>query len=72
MGFSGFVAFILVRVLKVVTPVKMTFEIYATCVIPISAFFASSLCVCYVHYLTLISSRLDCSVLELGKLSSSA
>ncbi|KAE9460376.1 hypothetical protein C3L33_07720, partial [Rhododendron williamsianum] len=28
----------------VVSPVKMTFEIYATCVIPISAFFASSLC----------------------------
>ncbi|THG11655.1 hypothetical protein TEA_005902 [Camellia sinensis var. sinensis] len=28
---------------KVVSPVKMTFEIYATCVIPISAFFASSL-----------------------------
>lgn len=43
MGFSGFVAFFLVRVLKVVTPVKMTFEIYATCVVPISAFFASSL-----------------------------
>ncbi|XP_021889499.1 probable sugar phosphate/phosphate translocator At1g48230 [Carica papaya] len=43
MGFSGVVAFFLVRVLKVVSPVKMTFEIYATCVIPISAFFASSL-----------------------------
>ncbi|KAK9991975.1 hypothetical protein SO802_026960 [Lithocarpus litseifolius] len=43
MGFSGAVAFLLVRVFKVVTPVKMTFEIYATCVIPISAFFASSL-----------------------------
>ncbi|KAK1387392.1 putative sugar phosphate/phosphate translocator [Heracleum sosnowskyi] len=43
MGFSGAVAFILIRVLKVVAPVKMTFEIYATCVIPISAFFASSL-----------------------------
>ncbi|KAF6141313.1 hypothetical protein GIB67_024397 [Kingdonia uniflora] len=43
MGFSGFVAFILIRVFKVVAPVKMTFEIYATCVIPISAFFASSL-----------------------------
>lgn len=43
MGFSGAVAFILVRVLKVVPPVKMTFQIYATCVIPISAFFASSL-----------------------------
>ncbi|KAJ4968474.1 hypothetical protein NE237_015175 [Protea cynaroides] len=43
MGFSGVVAFILVRVFKVVSPVKMTFEIYATCVIPISAFFASSL-----------------------------
>ncbi|PSR97847.1 Sugar phosphate/phosphate translocator like [Actinidia chinensis var. chinensis] len=28
---------------KVVSPVQMTFEIYATCVIPISAFFASSL-----------------------------
>ncbi|RZS10386.1 hypothetical protein BHM03_00041611, partial [Ensete ventricosum] len=27
----------------VVAPVKMTFQIYATCVIPISAFFASSL-----------------------------
>ncbi|XLS79047.1 hypothetical protein HN51_063272 [Arachis hypogaea] len=27
----------------VVSPVKMTFEIYATCVVPISAFFASSL-----------------------------
>ncbi|RVW41541.1 putative sugar phosphate/phosphate translocator [Vitis vinifera] len=27
----------------VVSPVKMTFEIYATCVIPISAFFAASL-----------------------------
>ncbi|KVH99774.1 protein of unknown function DUF250 [Cynara cardunculus var. scolymus] len=44
MGFSGAVAFFLVRVFKVVAPVKMTFEIYATCVIPISAFFASSLC----------------------------
>ncbi|KAJ6799409.1 putative sugar phosphate/phosphate translocator [Iris pallida] len=43
MGFSGVVAFFLVRVFKVVTPVKMTFQIYATCVIPISAFFASSL-----------------------------
>ncbi|GAB4825636.1 hypothetical protein Ancab_008510 [Ancistrocladus abbreviatus] len=43
MGFSGVIAFFLVRVFKVVTPVKMTFEIYATCVIPISAFFASSL-----------------------------
>ncbi|KAF8387711.1 hypothetical protein HHK36_026365 [Tetracentron sinense] len=43
MGFSGAIAFFLVRVLKVVAPVKMTFEIYATCVIPISAFFASSL-----------------------------
>ncbi|KAM7501121.1 hypothetical protein LguiB_000025 [Lonicera macranthoides] len=43
MGFSGAVAFFLVRVLKVVSPVKMTFEIYAICVIPISAFFASSL-----------------------------
>ncbi|XLT87122.1 hypothetical protein HN873_008875 [Arachis hypogaea] len=43
MGFSGAVAFLLVRVFKVVTPVKMTFEIYATCVVPISAFFASSL-----------------------------
>ncbi|XP_028126799.1 probable sugar phosphate/phosphate translocator At3g17430 isoform X2 [Camellia sinensis] len=43
MGFSGLVAFLLVRVFKVVSPVKMTFEIYATCVIPISAFFASSL-----------------------------
>ncbi|XAR56937.1 hypothetical protein NMG60_11024908 [Bertholletia excelsa] len=43
MGFSGVVAFFLVRVFKVVSPVKMTFEIYATCVIPISAFFASSL-----------------------------
>lgn len=43
MGFSGVVAFFLIRVLKVVSPVKMTFEIYATCVVPISAFFASSL-----------------------------
>ncbi|GLT74678.1 hypothetical protein SLA2020_464630 [Shorea laevis] len=43
MGFSGAVAFFLVRVFKVVSPVKMTLEIYATCVIPISAFFASSL-----------------------------
>ncbi|KAJ9699936.1 hypothetical protein PVL29_005674 [Vitis rotundifolia] len=43
MGFSGAVAFFLVRVLKVVSPVKMTLEIYSTCVIPISAFFASSL-----------------------------
>lgn len=43
MAFSGAVAFVLVRVFKVVPPVKMTFEIYATCVVPISAFFASSL-----------------------------
>uniref|UniRef100_A0A1D1YIQ6 Putative sugar phosphate/phosphate translocator At3g17430 n=1 Tax=Anthurium amnicola TaxID=1678845 RepID=A0A1D1YIQ6_9ARAE len=43
MGFSGAVAFFLVRIFKVVAPVKMTFQIYATCVIPISAFFASSL-----------------------------
>eukprot|EP00249_Psilotum_nudum_P015528 c25375_g1_i4 orf=1000-2085(-) len=43
MAFSGAVAFVLVRVLKVVAPVKMTIEIYATCVVPISAFFASSL-----------------------------
>ncbi|KAF2310338.1 hypothetical protein GH714_007886 [Hevea brasiliensis] len=43
MAFSGMVAFFLVRVFKVVSPVKMTFEIYATCVIPISAFFAASL-----------------------------
>ncbi|KAL2507171.1 putative sugar phosphate/phosphate translocator [Forsythia ovata] len=43
MGFSSLVAFFLIRVFKIVSPVKMTFEIYATCVIPISAFFASSL-----------------------------
>ncbi|PIN00331.1 hypothetical protein CDL12_27167 [Handroanthus impetiginosus] len=43
MGFSGAVAFFLIRVLKVISPVKMTFGIYATSVIPISAFFASSL-----------------------------
>ncbi|XP_059639740.1 probable sugar phosphate/phosphate translocator At1g48230 [Cornus florida] len=43
MGFSGLVAFFLIRVFKVVSPIKMTSEIYATCVIPISAFFASSL-----------------------------
>ncbi|KAA3467885.1 putative sugar phosphate/phosphate translocator [Gossypium australe] len=43
MAFSGIVAFFLIRVFKVVAPVKMTFEIYATCVVPISAFFASSL-----------------------------
>ncbi|CAF2100879.1 unnamed protein product [Brassica napus] len=43
MGFSGFVAFLLIRVFKVVAPVKMIFQIYATCVVPISAFFASSL-----------------------------
>ncbi|XP_073284172.1 probable sugar phosphate/phosphate translocator At3g17430 isoform X2 [Primulina huaijiensis] len=43
MGFSGLVAFLLIRVFKVVSPVKMTFEIYVTCVVPISAFFASSL-----------------------------
>lgn len=43
MGFSGAVAFFLIRVFKVVAPVKMTLEIYATCVVPISAFFASSL-----------------------------
>ncbi|KAH7675310.1 Glucose-6-phosphate/phosphate and phosphoenolpyruvate/phosphate antiporter domain-containing protein [Dioscorea alata] len=43
MGFSAAVAVILVRVLKVVAPVKMTFQIYMTCVVPISAFFASSL-----------------------------
>ncbi|CAL1412901.1 unnamed protein product [Linum trigynum] len=43
MAFSGMVSFFLVRVFKVVSPVKMTFEIYATCVIPISAFFAASL-----------------------------
>ncbi|XP_051117050.1 probable sugar phosphate/phosphate translocator At3g17430 [Andrographis paniculata] len=43
MGFSGLVAFFLIRVFKLVSPVKMTFQIYATCVIPISAFFASSL-----------------------------
>ncbi|GMY17142.1 probable sugar phosphate/phosphate translocator At3g17430 [Fagus crenata] len=43
MGFSGVVAFFLIRVFKVVSPIKMTFQIYATCVIPISAFFAASL-----------------------------
>ncbi|KAF3436600.1 hypothetical protein FNV43_RR23692 [Rhamnella rubrinervis] len=43
MGFSGAVAFCLIRILKVVSPVKMTFNIYVTCVVPISAFFASSL-----------------------------
>ncbi|XAR49753.1 hypothetical protein NMG60_11033045 [Bertholletia excelsa] len=43
MGFSGVVAFFLVRVFKVVSPAKMTLEIYASCVLPISAFFASSL-----------------------------
>ncbi|KAG8097890.1 hypothetical protein GUJ93_ZPchr0013g35905 [Zizania palustris] len=43
MAFSGVVTFFLVRVFKVVAPIKMTFQIYATCVIPISAFFASSL-----------------------------
>ncbi|KAL6526454.1 hypothetical protein OROGR_015544 [Orobanche gracilis] len=43
MGFSGAVAFFLIRVIKVVSPVNMTLGIYATCVVPISAFFASSL-----------------------------
>ncbi|TKY61664.1 sugar phosphate/phosphate translocator [Spatholobus suberectus] len=43
MAFSGAVAFFLIRVLKVVSPIKMTFHIYATCVVPISAFFAASL-----------------------------
>ncbi|GAA0160924.1 secondary carrier transporter [Lithospermum erythrorhizon] len=43
MGFLGLVAFLLIRVFKVVKPVKMTFEIYLTCVVPISAFFCSSL-----------------------------
>ncbi|KAG5398442.1 hypothetical protein IGI04_020256 [Brassica rapa subsp. trilocularis] len=43
MGFSGFVAFLLIRVFKVVAPVKMIFQIYATCVVPISALFASSM-----------------------------
>ncbi|KAL6571725.1 hypothetical protein OROHE_003368 [Orobanche hederae] len=43
MGFSGAVAFFLIRVIKVVSPVNMTLSIYATCVVPISAFFASSL-----------------------------
>nr|XP_025603898.1 probable sugar phosphate/phosphate translocator At3g17430 isoform X1 [Arachis hypogaea] len=43
MAFSGSVSFLLIRVLKVVSPVKMTFNIYATCVVPISAFFAASL-----------------------------
>ncbi|KAG6756888.1 hypothetical protein POTOM_037186 [Populus tomentosa] len=48
MGFSGAVAFFLIRVFKVVSPVKMTLEIYITCVVPISAFFAASLwCVVY-------------------------
>lgn len=43
MGFSAAVAFFLIRVAKVVSPIKMTFKIYITCVVPISAFFASSL-----------------------------
>lgn len=43
MGFSGAFAFLLIRVLKVVSPVKMTFKIYATCVIPISGCFSASL-----------------------------
>ncbi|KAJ6719940.1 SUGAR PHOSPHATE TRANSPORTER DOMAIN-CONTAINING PROTEIN-RELATED [Salix purpurea] len=43
MGFSGAVAFFLIRVFKVVSPVKMTLELYITCVVPISAFFAASL-----------------------------
>ncbi|KAH7280374.1 hypothetical protein KP509_37G064400 [Ceratopteris richardii] len=43
MVFCGGVAFVLVRVLKIVAPVKMTTEIYVSCVVPISAFFASSL-----------------------------
>ncbi|XP_041018634.1 probable sugar phosphate/phosphate translocator At3g17430 [Juglans microcarpa x Juglans regia] len=43
MGFSGAVAFFLIRIFKVVAPIKMTFKIYATCVVPISTFFASSL-----------------------------
>ncbi|XWS53448.1 hypothetical protein CRYUN_Cryun10bG0002200 [Craigia yunnanensis] len=51
MAFSGPVAFFLIRVFKVVTPVKMTFEIYTTGVIPISAFFASSLWFGYTAYL---------------------
>ncbi|KAI3469215.1 hypothetical protein Pfo_025878 [Paulownia fortunei] len=51
MGFSGAAAFFLVRIFKVVSPVKMTFSIYATCVIPISAFFASSLWYVWYHCL---------------------
>lgn len=43
MGFSGVVAFFVVRVFKVVAPVKMNLKIYMTSVVPISVFFASSL-----------------------------
>ncbi|XP_078427391.1 putative sugar phosphate/phosphate translocator At3g17430 [Wolffia australiana] len=43
MGFSGAVAVLLIRVFKVMPPVKMTVSIYATCIVPISAFFAASL-----------------------------
>eukprot|EP00271_Cylindrocystis_brebissonii_P011638 TRINITY_DN29528_c0_g1_i1.p1 TRINITY_DN29528_c0_g1~~TRINITY_DN29528_c0_g1_i1.p1 ORF type:complete len:331 (-),score=49.22 TRINITY_DN29528_c0_g1_i1:1312-2304(-) len=44
MGFSGVVAFFLVRVFKLVLPVSnMTLSIYLTCVVPISACFAASL-----------------------------
>ncbi|KAL4560087.1 hypothetical protein LXL04_032235 [Taraxacum kok-saghyz] len=41
MGFSGAVAFLLVRVFK--NPLFNVIDRYATCVVPISAFFASSL-----------------------------
>ncbi|KAG2305129.1 hypothetical protein Bca52824_033780 [Brassica carinata] len=44
MGFSGFVAFLLIRVFKVFLVQHLFYTaLYLTCVVPISAFFASSL-----------------------------
>ncbi|CAN4090642.1 unnamed protein product [Withania somnifera] len=55
MGFSGLVAFFLIRVFKVVSPVKMTLEIYSMCVIPISAFFALFISVAFIQMLKALS-----------------
>ncbi|KAL5795813.1 hypothetical protein ACOSQ2_000633 [Xanthoceras sorbifolium] len=43
MGFSAVVAFFLIRVFKVIPPIKMTCKLYLTCVVPISAFSSLSL-----------------------------
>jgi drug/metabolite transporter (DMT)-like permease len=53
MGFCSTLAFILVRVLKVVEPINMSAHTYMTSVVPIGVLFSATLCMSNAAYLFL-------------------